>query len=126
MPTIINNSGLKLFQMAAEPPAPTYGVTCSSTPTDEGTSVVFAFTTTGPDGLFYWTNSGTTSESDFSDGSNMGSFSTSGGLGIISRTLIDDATTEGEETIVFEVRTVSPGGAIVASTTVVVNDSSTT
>lgn len=126
MAIIINSGGLKLFQMAAEPPEPTYDITSTTALTDEGTSVMFVFTTTGPDGMFYWTNSGTTSFSDFSDGSNMGSFSTSGGTGIITRTLINDESTEGEETIVFEVRTVSPGGAIVASTTVVINDSSTT
>ena len=87
-------------------------------------TVSFIFTTDGQDGTFYWTNSGTTTFDDFVDGSNMGSFSTSGGVGVITRTLVEDVTTEGTETIVFEVRTVSPGGAIVASSTVTINDTS--
>ncbi len=121
MAIIFNSSGLKVLQANT---VPTYDITSTTALTDEGTSVMFVFTTTGPDGMFYWTNSGTTSAADFSDGSNTGSFSTSGGFGLITRTFVNDELTEGEETIVLEVRTVSPSGAIVASNTVVINDTS--
>jgi hypothetical protein len=124
MATIINSGGMKVIQLPTVPTY-TYNITNSTSSTGEGTIIAFVFMTNSPDGMFYWTNSGTTSASDFSDNSNMGSFSTSGGMGIITRTLVNDAMTEGTETIVFEIRTVSPGGAIVASSTVVINDTST-
>jgi hypothetical protein len=86
---------------------------------NEGSSVTFNITTNNPDGTYYYTNSGTTSGTDFSDGLNSGSFTISGGVGSITKTLLNDLTTEGVETIVIQLRTVSTSGTIVATSVAV-------
>lgn len=120
MPSILSGKGLKLFRR------PVYSLTGSVESVNEGGSVTFTLTTDGPDGTFYWTNSGTTDASDFSDSANNGSFVTTGGVGTFTRTLAADVTTEGAETIVMHARTNSVTGTIVAtSQTVTVGDTST-
>lgn len=106
----------------------TYSVTPSTSSVNEGSSVSFSVSVSGSfTGTLYWTNSGTTSGADFSDGQNSGSISVSGGTGSLTRTLSNDATTEGGETIVIQLRTGSTGGTVVAtSSTVTVADTSTT
>lgn len=101
-----------------------YAFNASVQSVDEGSNVVYTFTTTGPDGTYYWTNSGTTTASDFSDEANDGSFAVTAGTGSITRTLLTDNLTEGNETIVFEVRNNSLTGSILASVIVNVNDTS--
>jgi hypothetical protein len=114
-PIIVNDTSI----------TPTYSVTANTATVDEGGTVTFTITTSVNDGTtLYWTNSGNTSAADFVDSSNSGSFIISGGIGTVSRTLLNDVTTEGSENIVFEVRTVSTSGTIVASNTVIVNDTS--
>lgn len=120
MPSILSGKGLKLFRR------PVYALTGSAGSVNEGGSVTFTLTTDGPDGTFYWTNSGTTNASDFSDSANNGSFVTVGGVGTFTRTLAADVTTEGAETIIMNARTNSVTGTIVAtSQTVTVADTST-
>jgi len=103
-----------------------YVLLASTGSVDEGSSVTYTFTTTGPDGTFYWTNSGTTVDSDFSDGVNSGSFTVTAGTGSVSRTVLADNLTDGNETIVFEIRSGSLAGDIISSTIVNVNDTSLT
>ena len=103
-----------------------YTLNVSTSSMDEGSSVTYTFTTTGPDGTFYWTNAGTTTASDFSDGFNSGSFAITSGTGSVSRTVLLDQLTEGSETIVFQVRSGSYSGSIVASNTITANDTSLT
>lgn len=103
-----------------------YAIISSTGSVDEGNLVTYTFTTTGPDGTFYWTNSGTTVGSDFSDGFNSGSFTVTAGTGSVSRTVLADNLTEGNETIVFEVRSGSLTGDIILSAIVNANDTSLT
>lgn len=105
-----------------------YYVSPSAGSVNEGSSVTFSVATTGvADGtVLYWTNAGTTVAADFSDSANSGSVTISSGSATITRTLASDATTEGGETIVLQLRTVSTSGTVVAtSSTVSVVDSST-
>lgn len=103
-----------------------YNLNSSVVSVNEGSSVVYTFTTSGPDGTYYWKNSGTTTSADFSDGVMSGSFVVTAGTGSVSRTLTTDNLTEGNETIVFEVRANSVTGSILSSVLVNVNDTSLT
>jgi len=103
-----------------------YSLIASTGSINEGNTVTYTFTTTGPDGTFYWSNSGTTVDSDFSDGVNSGSFTVTAGTGSVSRTVLADNLTEGNETLVFEVRSGSLSGDLISSTIVNVNDTSLT
>jgi hypothetical protein len=108
--------------------APTYSVTSNTATVSEGNTVVFTISTTYVDDgtTLYWTNSGNTAANDFADSANSGSFTITSGTGTVSRTLTNDVTTEGTENIVFQVRTVSTSGTVVATNTVVVLDTSQT
>lgn len=116
----------KLKKSVVAPPAPiVYDLVSSAGSVNEGSAVTFTFTTSGPDGTFYWTNGGTTVAADFSDALNNGSFVTTAGTGSVVRTLANDLTTEGSETLILQARTGSVTGSIVASSSVVtVNDTS--
>jgi hypothetical protein len=104
-----------------------YAISPSITSVNEGSSVTYTITTTGiGSGTLYWSNSGTTTGSDFTDGQNNGSVTITGDSGTIVRTLSSDLTTEGLETIILNLRTGSIGGPIVkTASTVTVTDSST-
>ena len=102
-----------------------YTLSASEASINEGSTVTFMFTTSGPNGTFYWTNSGTSTGADFSDNANSGSFITTSGTGSFTRTLANDIITEGTETIIINVRTESFSGTIVASSSVDINDTST-
>ena len=110
------------------PTTPTYSVTPSATAVAEGTTVTFNVTTTNlpGDNILYWTNAGTTSAADFSDGANSGAILIRDNAGWIARTFVSDAATEGNETLIFQLRTGSTAGPIVATaTTVTVSDPAT-
>jgi len=96
---------------------PTYSVKPNVTEIAEGESVTYTITTTNiPNGTtLYWTNSGTTNATDFSDAANNGSFTITNGSGTVVRTLNADLTIESTETIILDIRTVSTGGTIVAT-----------
>lgn len=107
----------------------TYSISSSTTTVNEGSSVTFTLSTTNvPNATtLYWTINGTTSNTDFSDQFSSSSFLTTNDSTIITRTLLNDLTTEGFETFYLEVRTGSINGPIVAtSPTISVNDSSIT
>ena len=109
--------------------APTYAVTPSTTSVNEGGQVVFSISTTNvSDGTtLYWTNAGTTVAGDFTENTLSGSFTITSGAGSVTLNLNNDLTTEGSETIIFQVRTGSIGGTVQATaSTVTVNDTSTT
>ena len=106
----------------------TYSVSPSAGSVNEGSSVTYSVSTTGVANgtVLYWTNAGTTVAADFSDGQNSGSVTINSNAGTITRTLLADTTTEGTETIVLQLRTTSVSGTVVAtSSTVSVNDTST-
>jgi hypothetical protein len=111
------------------PTGPTYSISPSTSSINEGSSVTFTITTTNVANgtTLYWTNSGTSVAGDFSDSINSGSITITNGSGSVSRTLRNDATTEGSETIILQIRTGSTSGTIVAtSSTVTIGDTSLT
>lgn len=121
MPITFGSGGLKFLK------SPTFDLSSSAFVTDEGTSVVFTFTTDGPDGTFYWKTGGTVGAGDFTDHAVSGTFSTSAGVGNIVRTLKNDLLTEGAETVQLQVHRESYTGALLATSSFVdVNDTSLT
>lgn len=102
----------------------TYAVTPEANSVDEGSSLTFNVATTDVDDAttLYWT---VTNAGDFATSS--GSFTITSNAGSFSVTPTADLTTEGPETFTASVRTGSTGGTIVAtSSTVTINDTSTT
>jgi Concanavalin A-like lectin/glucanases superfamily len=121
------NYNSRNFNVVAATMVPVYSVSASSSSINEGTAVTYTITTQYVlDGtILYWTTSGTTVAADFTDGVTSGSVTMADGTATVVRTLTSDITTEGAETIVFELRTVSTSGTIVASTpSGTVNDTS--
>jgi hypothetical protein len=108
-------------------PTPTYFFNGQPTSINEGTATTFVVgTTLVPNGTtLYWTIvNGTTSNADFSAVS--GSFSINSNSGSFAITPLADITTEGSETFTINIRTGSAAGPVVAtSSTVTVNDTST-
>ena len=95
----------------------------------EGQTVTYTvYTQNVPDGtVLWWSNQGTTAAVDFTDGLNVGTVTINNNAGTFTRTLASDGSTEGEETIIMNLRTVSYLGTIVATAmTVVVLDTSAT
>lgn len=107
----------------------TYAIVSNKISVNEGETVIYTVTTTGManGSILYWTNNGTTTGTDFSDGLNSSSFSIFSNSAVISRILVTDETTEGSETIVIQLRTESINGPVVAvANSVTVIDSSLT
>ena len=108
--------------------SPTYQVTFSSSPINEGASVTFNIATTSVlnGTILYWTKGGTTFGTDFSAPANpeFGQVTISGNAASVTFTVINDATTEGTETILFELRTGSNSGPVVAFSEVRIFDTS--
>jgi hypothetical protein len=109
--------------------SPTYSVSPSSVNVNEGSTITYTITTTNVDNgtTLYWTNSGTTVAGDFSDSINSGSFTITSNSGTITRALTNDVSTEGSETVILQIRTISTSGTIVATaSTVTIGDTSLT
>ena len=104
-----------------------YAVAPNTTSINEGGSVTYTITTTNlPNGTtVYWTNAGTAVAADFSGGVNSGSVTVNNNTATFSLTTVSDATTEGSETIIIQIRTISTSGTVVATAaTVTVADTS--
>jgi len=107
-------------------------VTPAAGSVNEGSSLSFTAANLGPNGTYFWSiNHNTTDAADFS--AENGSFALTGGgaqdngTGTFSVTTILDFLTEGAQTFTVSVRTGSVSGTILAtSSTVTVNDTSTT
>ena len=110
------------------PPVPTFSITPAASSVDEGSSLTFNVSGTDiTNGTYYWTVS---SSGDFTasfTAASSGSFTITGNAGSFSVTPTADATTEGAETFTVSVRTGSTSGTVVAtSSSVTINDTSTT
>jgi hypothetical protein len=111
---------------------PTYTVTPTASSVNEGSSISFNVLTTNVSNgtTLYWTLntvSGTINSSDFSGGAVSGSFTITNGIGSVTLTIANDLTTEGTESFQLQVRTDSTSGTVVVtSSTVTINDTSTT
>jgi hypothetical protein len=110
--------------------APTYAITPNITSVNEGSSVIFTVTTTDVANgtTLFWTTTGTNvNASDFTDSSVSGSFTINNNTATITRTLRNDATTEGAENFQLQIRISSISGTIVATSSIVtINDTSLT
>lgn len=104
----------------------TYNITPSTTSVNEGGSVTWTINTTNfGSGTLYYTNTGTATVSDFGDVQNSGSITITNDVGTLTKTLINDVSTEGSETVIIQLRTGSTSGTIVkTSSTVTVTDTS--
>jgi len=91
---------------------------------NEGSTVTFSIICPQfGSGTLYWTNSGTTVGADFSDSINSGSITITSGVGTLSKTIANDASSESVETVIIQLRTGSISGPVVAtSSTIIVND----
>ena len=126
--TIVTSSSTVDIYDASPTPVPTYDISPDKSVVDEGDSVTWTITTSDipADSILYYTNSGTTNASDFTDGVNQGSIQLSNNTATLTKTLVEDASTEGGETIILQLRTDSTSGTIVkTSSTTTVNDTST-
>ena len=126
--TIVTSSSTVDVYDASPTPVPTYDISPNKSVVDEGDSVTWTITTSDipADSILYYTNSGTTNASDFTDGVNQGSIQLSNNTATLTKTLVEDASTEGGETIILQLRTDSTSGTIVkTSSTTTVNDTST-
>lgn len=109
-----------------------YSITPDATSINEGDTVTYDITTLNvPNGTtLYWSTSGTIDAVDFTDSTLTGNVTISApdnvnGTATITRTVVADLFTDGDETIVLELRTGSTSGTIVATaTTVTVLDTS--
>ncbi len=106
----------------------------STTVLDEGQSITFTTVAenVGSGTTLYYTISGNASASDFTDNLLSGSFTiigigTASPTGVVTKTIALDIITDGVEEFVFEVRTDSTSGTIVAtSSTITINDTNPT
>jgi predicted RecA/RadA family phage recombinase len=89
---------------------------------EEGQTITFTINTTGiiNGTVLYWTNTGTTVPADFADTTNSGSFIINLNLGIITRPLAADLTTEGPEDLILNIHSGSIAGPIMATSSVIV------
>lgn len=106
-----------------------YSISASTTSVNEGATVTFSISTVNvPNGsIVYWTNGGSTTAADFTDGVNSGSVTISNNAATLTRTLSNDLLTEGPQNLQILLRTGSTSGPIVGSSqTVTVTDTSLT
>jgi hypothetical protein len=110
---------------------PNYSIVPNKTSVDEDGNVTWTVKAPLPDNtLLYWTNTGTTDAADFNDAYgnvNIGSVSITSYTGQFTRTLRNDTTTEGAQTIIMRLDTGGNNQNLRAtSATVTVNDTSQT
>ena len=101
-----------------------YFIVPESTEVDENNSINFLITTAGvPDNsIAYWKNIGSTTSDDFTDNMNSGSVIINKNNARITRTLVRDFKTEGEETIIMSLRQGSVDGPILYTSRIVTVD----
>lgn len=107
---------------------PTYSVSPNLSSVDEGSTVIFTINTTNVANgtiLYYSLNGTGITASDFNPSGLTGSLTINNNTGNVNITLSNDVVTEGVESFVFNLRTSSVSGVIVAtSSSVTINDTS--
>lgn len=97
-----------------------YSIVESTNAVNEGESMYFDVTAPS-DGTYYYSFSGAgITSSDFDSGSLTGEVVVTSGTGVINLTITFDALTEGPESFVAQLRTVSVSGSIVATSGLVI------
>jgi hypothetical protein len=106
----------------------TYALTTPSVSQNEGGSMQSIFTTSAPDGLYYYYIAGTVNEDDFSAGwsdiSSRESFIVAGNNGVINLTLDLDQKREGTESFRIYVSDTASGSVLASTGDISVNDTS--
>jgi hypothetical protein len=126
-PIVATAVDVTVIDSSAGVPASSYTVSPSANFVNEGATINYTVTTANvADGTtLYWTNSGTTSAVDFVDDVNNGFVGINNSTGLITRVLKNDILSEGNETVILQLRTNSIVGSVVAvSSTVTINDTS--
>lgn len=120
--TILASSSITVLDTSTAPASPTYSVGNAST--NEGASATVNVTTTNVANgtTLYWTVNATTADVS----TTSGSFTINSNAGSFTIPAIADSTTEGTETYTISVRTGSTSGTVVATSTLTINDTSTT
>jgi hypothetical protein len=119
--TVLTSSSITINDTSTTP-GPTYSVSNAST--NEGASATANVTTTNVANgtTLYWTVDASTADVS----TTSGSFTISSNAGSFTIPAIADSTTEGTEYYTISVRTGSTAGTVVASSTLTINDTSTT
>lgn len=125
---IVDSKGSRAYRpnvINADPVA-TYTAVPTSYLVNEGSSVVINVTTTNfGSGTLYWTNIGTTTGADFTNGLNSGSINIAYDYGYFTLNLSNDVALEGPQSIKIQIHTGSTSGPVVATTdSISVNDTS--
>ena len=106
----------------------TYTMTTPSVSQDEGGSMQSIFTTSAPDGQYYYYIAGTVNEDDFSAGwsdiSSRETFTVAGNNGVINLTLDLDQSREGTESFRIYVSDTANGSVLASTGDISVNDTS--
>ena len=120
--TVLASSSITINDTSVAVATPTYSVANAST--NEGASATANVTTTNVANgtTLYWTVNATTADVS----TTSGSFTISSNAGSFSIPAIADSLTEGTETYTISVRTGSTAGTVVATSTLTINDTSTT
>ena len=120
------NSTIKKIFGTRKSTVKTYSVAPNSASVNEGSTVTFITTTRNvpSNTTLYYTLTGL-SASDFT-GSSSGSFTISNNTGSVAIPIVSDLTTEGSETLTFQLRSNSTSGTILTTGSVTINDTSTT
>jgi len=120
---VATSSSVTITDTSTTPVVTTYTITPATSSVNEGSALTFNVGGTNiTNGTYYWS---VTNAGDF--GTSSGSFTITSNVGSFSVTPTADSTTEGAETFTASVRTGSTGGTIVAtSSSVTINDTSTT
>ena len=108
-------------------PDPSYTLTPSTSTPNEGDTVTFTLTGTNTyTGTHYYSISGTAATSGDISTALTGSYSYNGSTGSFNITTRSDYTTEGSETFTVSARVNSTSGAVVATSTITIQDTSLT
>ena len=106
---------------------PTFSVTPRSSSVNEGDTAIFDIATTNfPNGYVYFTVTGLSAADYYANAIPHGDTYVDGGASSVSFGIAADLTTEGTETLTFQLRTGSESGPIVSQCNVTVNDTSQT
>lgn len=113
--TIVAELVIRVFDTST---SPTYSVTFVTSPVNEGATITFNVATTNVlnGTTLYWERAGTTLGSDFTSPVNpdQGTVSIFSGAASVNFVILNDALTEGTETVRFLLKTGSQNGPIVA------------
>lgn len=127
-PIVTSSSAVAVNDTSLTPYVYSISVDPATVSNDEGT--VFTFTVNAQNfgnGTLYWTNGGTSTGADFTDGANSGSIPIVQDGGSFTRTVRNDLLTEGTETLIIQLRTGSTSGTLVLTASAInIRDTSTT